>query len=188
MGEGRFVASADYVISRTGRKVHKMKKIADTDYVEPKEDEDDEDEKKNVKESINDAITDEALDEAVLDKQDARFLQLGRLGLVDKADLGQLRVALQQLKADKQLTLSQRTLILSVTEELISLVTGDDTVFNRVRMDVQREATEETPPFDPPYKTVPAKVKDKSGATHDEMSRARHLARIAIQAQKKKPK
>ena len=38
-GEARYVSSADYQISRTGRKVHKMKKIADTDYVDPKDEE-----------------------------------------------------------------------------------------------------------------------------------------------------
>ena len=42
-------------------------------------------------------------------------------------------------------------------------------------------------PFDKPYKTVTSPVvKDKSGATHDPMSRARHIARMARDAQAKK--
>lgn len=129
--EARYVTSADYKISTNGVKVHKRKKIADTDYVEPKDDDEDDDQKKTYKEDVE-----QILDEAT-DKQDLRFMQLARFGLVDKDEVPQLRVAMTAFKADKPLTLNQRTLLLSVTEELIALVTGDDTVFNRVKMDVQ---------------------------------------------------
>ena len=42
-------------------------------------------------------------------------------------------------------------------------------------------------PFDPPYNTTssPAEVKDKSGAIHTPMSRAKHLARLAMGKMKK---
>ena len=40
--------------------------------------------------------------------------------------------------------------------------------------------TEEKPPFDGPYKKSPKVVKDKSGAEHGPMSRARDLARDAM--------
>lgn len=81
----------------------------------------------------NDHIT-----EAV-DKQEQRFLLLARLGLVDKSEVSKLRIALDQLKADKPLSIAQRNLLLSVMTDLMSLVTGDDTIFNRVKMDVQKE-------------------------------------------------
>ena len=83
----------------------------------------------------------ESIEEAV-DKQEQRFLQLARLGLVDKSDVSKLRIALDQLKADKPLTVPQRTMLLGVMSDLISLVTGDDTIFNRVKMDVQKESTD----------------------------------------------
>ena len=139
------------------------------------------------------------LDEAT-DKQEQRILMLARLGLVDKTDVSKLRVALEQLKADKQLTVQQRTLLLGVMSDLISLVTGDDTVFNRVKMDVQKEDYEileeedvvlesndkdkdDTPPFDPdPKKPASAKA-GKYGSGY---STARHLARLALQKQQQK--
>ena len=44
----------------------------------------------------------------------------------------------------------------------------------------------EKPPFEGPYTKKPAATKDKSGAVHSPMSRARHLARIALQQKQKK--
>ena len=132
----------------------------------------------------------EQVQEAI-DKQDTRLMQLARLGLVDKDSVSQLRIAMSSLKAEKTLTVAQRTLLLNVTEELISLVTGDDMVFNRVKLDVQKESKDsdkDDVPFDGPYSKTPEKVKDKSGAVHTPQSRVRHLARIAINAQKKKAK
>ena len=141
------------------------------------------------------------LDEAV-DKQEQRFIQLARLGLVDKLNVSKLRMAIDQLKADKALTVQQRTLLLGVMMDLVDLVTGDDAVFQRVKMDVQKEnyvsdaqrkavwasrndaKKEETdPPFDGPYTKVKANTTDKSGAQHTPMSRARHLARLALAKQ-----
>ena len=141
------------------------------------------------------------LEEAV-DKQEQRFIQLARLGLVDKANVSKLRMAIDQLKADKALTVPQRTLLLGVMMDLVDLVTGDDAVFQRVKMDVQKEGfvsaaqrkavwasrndakKEETePPFDGPYTKTKPPVTDKSGAVHTPMSRARHLARLALAKQ-----
>ena len=78
-----------------------------------------------------------------IDKQDARLLQLARLGLLDKADIALFRTAMQTLKADKQLSIKQRNLLLSVYESLVNLVTGDDALFNRTKIDIQRESTEQ---------------------------------------------
>jgi hypothetical protein len=50
--------------------------------------------------------------------------------------------------------------------------------------DDMKEATE--PPFDKPYTTVKKNVTDKSGAVHSPMSRARDLARKALQNTKQK--
>jgi hypothetical protein len=44
----------------------------------------------------------------------------------------------------------------------------------------------EKPPFEGPYTKKPAATTDKSGAVHSPMSRARHLARIALQQKQKK--
>jgi hypothetical protein len=44
---------------------------------------------------------------------------------------------------------------------------------------------EEKPPFDGPYTKVKPETKDKSGAVHTPMSRAKHLARMAMKKQMK---
>lgn len=80
------------------------------------------------------------LDEAV-DPQESRFFQLARLGLVDKADVTKLRMAMGQLNSDKALSIKQRELLLSTFQSLVDIVTGDDAIFTRVRMDVQKEET-----------------------------------------------
>jgi hypothetical protein len=212
--EEAYVASADYKVSPSGRKVHKMKKVSD----EPEDDEDDEDDKKDIKEAVTvkkanyswgkmvtvhhgsensyplhpnhqkkiaslkdgekTSFTDETnrkvnahregdkvhltskdsnkkttvahshftesvdLEEAV-DKQEQRFLMLARLGLVDKSDVSKLRIAMDQLKADKPLTVAQRSMLLNVMSDLVSLVTGDDAIFNRAKMDIQKESIED---------------------------------------------
>lgn len=124
------------------------------------------------------------LDEA-MDPQEARFLLLARLGLVDKADVTKLRMAMSQLKSDKTLSISQRDLIISTFQSLVDIVTGDDAIFTRVRMDVQKES-KEVIPFDAPYKKIKDVVKDKSGAVHTPVSRVRHLARMALKKQSEK--
>ena len=285
--EAKMVASADYKLSASGRKVHKLKKVADDKY-EKEDDLDSEEEKKNVKEGavpahmqgkqkpyvssdgkggyevlgnkgqvkatfsraehgslargkaqahvkanydeymkeeteLEEAMSPqqdmdfrkmmagamskdaynarwkkpmksdskviygknvkEELEEAV-DKQEGRFMQLARLGLVDKSDVSKLRTAMEQLKSDKQLSTQQRTLMLAVMMDLVDLVTGDDAVFQRVKMDVQKEETE--PPFDKPYTTSKGPVTDKSGAVHTTMSRVRHLAQLALKKNQEK--
>ena len=119
------------------------------------------------------------------DQGQLRLLQLARLGLVDSSDVSKLKSALDALHSDKQLTPAQRTLVIHVFTSLSSLVTGDISIFNRAKSDIQKEATEQ-PPFDPPYKEAPKDVKDKSGAVHTPSSRVRNLARLALQKQKSK--
>jgi hypothetical protein len=77
------------------------------------------------------------------DKQDARLLQLARLGLLDKSDIALFRTSMQTFKSDKQLSIKQRALLLTVYDELVNLVTGDDALFNRTKIDLQREETEQ---------------------------------------------
>lgn len=127
----------------------------------------------------------EMIDEAA-DKQEQRFLQLARLGLVDKSDVSKLRVATEQLKADKPLTLAQRNMLLGVMMDLVDLVTGDDTVFQRVKMDVQKEAAEGSWKVETPWKKMKDTETDKSGAQHTPQSRVRHLARLALKKQQAK--
>lgn len=122
------------------------------------------------------------------DQTELRLLQLARLGLVDSSDVSKLKNALDALHSDKPLSVAQRTLVIHVFSSLSSLVTGDTSIFNRVKTDIQREATEEQPPFDPPYKKSPGDIKDKSGAVHTASSRVRNLARLALKKQQQKSK
>ena len=50
---------------------------------------------------------------------------------------------------------------------------------------LRNEDKKEDPPFDGPYTKSPGNVKDKSGAVHTPMSRAKHLARQAMQKKMK---
>jgi hypothetical protein len=77
--------------------------------------------------------------EEAADKEETRLMQLARLGLVDKSNVAKLRMAMEQLKSDKPLSVTQRSLLLGVLEDLFSLVTGDDQVFMRLKRDVQKE-------------------------------------------------
>ena len=81
------------------------------------------------------------LDEAA-DKQDSRLMQLARLGLLDKSDVATFRTAMQTFKADKQLSIKQRNMLLSVYNDLVNMVTGDDAMFARAKLDIQKEETE----------------------------------------------
>jgi len=265
LSEIRMTVSADYKISPSGRKVHKMKKIADVVGDTDTDGDADADDKKPTAESVvparmqgkqkpyvssdgkgnyevlgstgqtkatfnrsehgsmaqgkarahlkakyDEYMKEETELEEAVDKQEQRFLMLARLGLVQKSEVSKLRVALDQLKADKPLTTQQRNMLLSVMSDLISLVTGDDTVFNRVKMDVQKEDTQieegrmkdivtnaqetdrlkkkEVVPFDGPYNKVSTSITDKSGAKHTPMSAAKHLARLALKKQLDKNK
>ena len=133
------------------------------------------------------------------DKQDARLLQLARLGLLEKTDIAIFRTSMQTLKEDKQLSIKQRNLLISVYESLVSLVTGDDAIFNRTKIDLQREGYYKdidtnkkederlgSWKVETPWKKVKNDVVvDKSGAKHTPLSRVRHLARLAINKQGK---
>ena len=122
-----------------------------------------------------------------VDKQDMRMTQLARLGLVDKSDVTRLRLAVQQLKSEKPLSVVQRTLLLNVFEDLMSLVTGDDQVFMRIKRDVQKEATDKNDlPFDGPYKKVSEPHKDRFGNVIKTRNVAKHLAKLALQKQQQK--
>jgi len=76
------------------------------------------------------------------DKQDSRLLQLARLGLLDKSDVALFRNAMQTFKADKQLSIKQRNMLLAVYNDLVNMVTGDDAMFARAKLDVQKEETD----------------------------------------------
>jgi len=127
------------------------------------------------------------LDEA-MDKEETRLIQLARLGLVDKSNVSKLRMAMEQLKSDKPLSVVQRSLLLNVLEDLFSLVTGDDQVFMRLKRDVQKESVSQEPPFDGPYRKTDEPHKDQFGNIIKTKNVARHLARLALQKQQQKSK
>jgi len=136
------------------------------------------------------------------DKQDSRLLQLARLGLLDKNDVAIFRNAMQTFKADKQLSIKQRNMLLSVYNDLVNMVTGDDAMFARAKLDIQKEEAQSEGYYkdidtnakederlsgswkkETPWRKIKPDsniVTDKSGAKHTPMSRARHLARMAL--------
>lgn len=92
----------------------------------------------------------EHIDEAsvIKTKEDARLLQLARLGLIDKETIPLFRSAMLVLKSEKQLSIRQRNLLLSVYNSLVDLITGDDALFVRAKLDIQRDVKEEVEQID----------------------------------------
>ena len=77
------------------------------------------DKKENVKEAI--------------DQKDLRLKQLARMGLVDKSDIIRMQQALKKMKEDKPLSLKEKDVILNMVSELINIVTGDTTIFQKTK-------------------------------------------------------
>ena len=92
----------------------------------------------------------EHIDEAsvIKTKEDARLLQLARLGLIDKETIPLFRSAMLVLKSEKQLSIRQRNLLLAVYNSLVDLITGDDALFVRAKLDIQRDVKEEVEQID----------------------------------------
>lgn len=62
---------------------------------------------------------------------------LGKLGLVSPEDVNLLKISMKSLEDDKPLTLKQKTLIVSVYTSLIDIITGDPTIFSKVKKDLK---------------------------------------------------
>lgn len=78
------------------------------------------------------------LDEAA-DQDLMRFKQLARLGLVDKSEAEKLVQAFKRMKEDKPLSMQQRTMLLGIVGDLISIVVGDQTTFMKAKKAVAED-------------------------------------------------
>ena len=87
---------------------------------------------KVMKESV------EQIDEAE-DKTLGRLKQLVRFGLMDKAKLPILARAMKSLEKGQVTNPTERATLFELLNELVGLVTGDDAMFAKVRMNVQKE-------------------------------------------------
>lgn len=138
----KFATSADFKISPSGRKIHKREKIGDLVKDIDKEEQRNEQAICSICECAPCVCDDShGLVSEAIDKENNRLIQLARLGLVDTSDVSKLRIAIDQLKSDKTLTINQRTLLLNVMLDLVKLVTGDDTIFQRAKSTIQKEDT-----------------------------------------------
>ena len=73
------------------------------------------------------------------DKSLARLRQLVRFGLMDKSKLPLITRAMGNLEKGNVTNPTERSVLFDLLDELIGIVTGDDTMFAKVRMSVQRE-------------------------------------------------
>ena len=87
---------------------------------------------KVMKESV------EQIDESE-DKTMGRLKQLVRFGLMDKAKLPLLARAMKSLDKGQVTNPTERATLFELLNELIGIVTGDDAMFAKVRMNVQKE-------------------------------------------------
>lgn len=108
-------------------------------------DEDESDEYLHKKrKAISKAVDEETeqIEEAAGDKTAERLKQLVRLGLMDKSKMNVLVKSLEVMNSGKVPTPQQRDVLFELVNELIGIVTGDDSVFTKVKMKVQKEEIE----------------------------------------------
>jgi len=76
------------------------------------------------------------------DKTTERLKQLVRLGLMDKSKINILSRAMKSLEKGQVTNPTERQTLFELLNELVGLITGDDAMFAKVRMNVQKEDTE----------------------------------------------
>ena len=91
--------------------------------------------KSQIKES---SIKESAIWEAI-DPKIQRVKMLARLGLVSKGDVNKLMMAMKAIDDGKELNKQYRNIIFDAFNDLIDLVTGDTTVFQKAKKAVQKE-------------------------------------------------
>lgn len=77
-----------------------------------------------------------------------RVKQLGTLGLVDKKDVQRLMIIMKKLDDDKELNIREKNMVVNMFQQLISIVTGDVSVFAKTKKAVS-EAREDEEPASP---------------------------------------
>ena len=77
-----------------------------------------------------------------------RVKQLGTLGLVDKKDVQRLMIIMKKLDDDKELNIREKNMVVNMFQQLISIVTGDVSVFAKTKRAVS-EAKEDNEPASP---------------------------------------
>jgi len=77
-----------------------------------------------------------------------RVKQLGTLGLVDKKDVQRLMIIMKKLDDDKELNIREKNMVVNMFQQLISIVTGDVSVFAKTKKAVT-EAKEDNEPASP---------------------------------------
>jgi tetrahydromethanopterin S-methyltransferase subunit A len=58
--------------------------------------------------------------------------KLKRLELVDAEDFSKFKLAIKKMEEDKPNTISEKTMIVKVFNELINVVVGDTTIFQKI--------------------------------------------------------
>ena len=72
-----------------------------------------------------------------------RIRQLAKLGLVDKPDIEKLIMTFKRMRAGQKLTQQQKDMLVQTFSDLASIVTGDTTMFMKMKKAVQKEAVVE---------------------------------------------
>ena len=72
-----------------------------------------------------------------------RIRQLAKLGLVDKPDVEKLIMTFKRMRAGQKLTVQQKDMLVQTFSDLASIVTGDTTMFMKMKKAVQKEAVVE---------------------------------------------
>lgn len=74
-----------------------------------------------------------------------RLKQLARLGLVDKVDVNRLMQAMKKIDDDKPLSVAERGVVLGIVGDLVDIITGDPTVFQKAKKAISEAAEDEEP-------------------------------------------
>ena len=85
--------------------------------------------------------SDEQTDSILFHRTVNKLVILGKAGLLDHDSVMKLRSSFKVMLDGKVPSTQQRTVLLSVLDKLITLVTSDMSLFNRIRSDLQRDKT-----------------------------------------------
>ena len=83
--------------------------------------------------------SDEQTDNILFHRTVNKLVILGKAGLLDHDSVMKLRTSLKEMLDGKVPSPQQRAVLLTVLDKLITLITSDMSLFNRIRSDLQRD-------------------------------------------------
>lgn len=113
-----------------------------------------------------------------------RFKQLAQTGLLDNADITKVVSALNLIKNGKNISNAQRQLVSDTFLSLVGLVTGDSSIFTKLKQNIKKDvtATPATESFDVDHSDITRLVENEEGLTEEFKERATTIFEAAVRS------